>query len=106
MMNIPVNVERRLQKMLQEWLKKLLHGLEDITKFLALTWDKLKSERIGTQSINPDIAFYEKERNYHEQQIMDINDLVQQLEEERARHEYFYNVADSMYSQLIQKEQN
>lgn len=68
-------------------------------------WDRLKSERTGTPftDVNLDPSFYLKERNYHEQNIMDINDEISRLEEERQHHEYFMNIADTMYSKLIQK---
>lgn len=93
--------------MLQNLLKKLSLGLEDFTKFLALMWDKLRSEEIGGKSIdvNLDPNFYLRERNYHEEVIMEINDEISKLEEERAKHEYFYNISSTMYSKLIQKEQ-
>lgn len=54
-------------------------------------------------SPNLDPAFYERERNYHEQAIMEINDEISELEEERSKHEYFYNISNTMYSKLIQK---
>lgn len=68
-------------------------------------WGKLKSGEIGTPSIeeNTSSKFYLKERNYHEQAIMDINDEILELEEERSKHEYFMNIADVMYSKLIVK---
>lgn len=68
-------------------------------------WGKLKSGEIGTPSIeeNTSPTFYLKERNYHEQAIMDINDEILELEEERSKHEYFMNIADVMYSKLIVK---
>lgn len=57
----------------------------------------------GGQFTNLDPAFYERERNYHEQAIMEINDEISELEEERSKHEYFYNISNTMYSKLIQK---
>lgn len=66
-------------------------------------WDTPRSERLGGQFTNLDPAFYERERNYHEQAIMEINDEISELEEERSKHEYFYNISNTMYSKLIQK---
>ena len=91
--------------MLQDWLKKLSHGLDNFIESLARMWGKLRLVEIGTPSIDVNLnpSFYLKERNFHEQSIMDINDEITALEEERAQHEYFYNIADTMYSKLIQK---
>lgn len=94
--------------MWQNLLKRLSLGLDDFIESLALMWAKLKSEEIGFPSIegsstNLDPKFYLKERNYHEQAIMDINDEILELEEERSKHEYFMNIADVMYSKLIVK---
>lgn len=68
---------------------------------------KLRSEETGGKSIdvNLDPDFYKHERDFHEAVIMEINDEISKLEEERAKHEYFYNISSTMYSKLIQKEQ-
>ncbi len=89
--------------MLQDWLKKLSHGLDDFIESLARMWDRLKLEKRGGTFTNLDPSFCLNERNYHEQNIMDINDTIQRLEEKRAQHEYYMNIADTMYSKLIQK---
>lgn len=69
-------------------------------------WGTPKSETTGGKSTdeNTDPSFYERERNYHEQAIMEINDEILALEEARLHHEYIYNIADAMYSKLVQKE--
>lgn len=92
--------------MLQELLKKLSNGLDSFIVFLVHMWDTPKSEEIGGASTNNDPAFYANERNYHEQAIMEINDEISELEEERSQHEYFYNIANLMYGKLVQKEKN
>lgn len=71
----------------------------------VINWIKslfIEKEVLSTD-VNLDPSFYLKERNYHEQNIMDINDEISRLEEERQHHEYFMNIADTMYSKLIQK---
>ena len=94
--------------MLQKLLKKLSNGLGSFIKFLAPMWVMPKSALIGFpfingSSTNQDPEFYRKEMNFHEEVIMEINDEITALEEERAKHEYFYNISNTMYSNLIQK---
>lgn len=79
--------------------------LDKIHNVINEFFDWLFSYDEEKKAIDPNLdpAFYERERNYHEREIMEINDFIQQLEEERSKHEYFFNVADTMYSKLIQK---
>lgn len=90
--------ETLIQKL--EKLLDLVH--QQIDKFFD--WLFSYQEEKPEVEENTDPSFYERERNYHEQAIMEINDEILFLEEQRAKHEYFFNISDTMYSKLVQKE--